>query len=101
MIISWRQKAITVGGHKGSKTIRTTTTNKNDIQVEQKRNNIKFTFGLDEIRCQLSENTYGKFSSAGEVVCVLYMLLIKRRKIVQLELRVLDSLRLLGILSTL
>ena len=29
---------------------------KKDIQVKQKRHNLKFTFGMDEVRCQLSEN---------------------------------------------
>ena len=53
MIIKWRQKAKRVGGHKGSKTINP---NKKDIQVKQKRNKLKFTFGLDKVRCQFSEN---------------------------------------------
>ena len=46
---------------------------------------------------KLKDCIWGKFSSSGEFVYVLYMWLIKRRKIVQLELRVLDSLRLSGI----
>ena len=45
MIMKWRQKAA-----------KQLTPNKKDIQVKQKRNNLKFTFGLDEVRCQLSEN---------------------------------------------
>lgn len=53
MIIECKQKAKRVGGHKGSKTINT---NKKDIQIKQKRNKLKFTFGLNEVRCQLSED---------------------------------------------
>ena len=55
MIIKCRQKAKRVGGHKGSKTI-ILTPNKKNIQVKQNRNKLKFTFGLDEVQCQLSKN---------------------------------------------
>ena len=54
MIIKCKQKA-----KKGGRTQRQRkqlTPNKKDIQVKQKRNKLKFTFGLDEVRCQLSED---------------------------------------------